>query len=59
MANRRAVFTQSDLTKVLKAYRDAGLPVVRSEIDPRTGKIVVYSTAAPDDNSNPWDAATA
>lgn len=59
MANRRAVFTQSDVTKVLKAYRDAGLPVDRCEIDPRTGKIVVYSPSAPDNGNNPWDTATA
>ncbi|TCP39796.1 hypothetical protein [Rhodovulum marinum] len=59
MAARRAIFTQSDVTKVLKAYRDAGLPVVRCEIDPRTGKIVVFSTVAPDEGGNPWDAATA
>lgn len=35
MANRRAAFTQSDVTKVLKAYRDAGFPPPQIVIEPQ------------------------
>lgn len=57
MANRRAVLTQAELTRYLKAYRDAGIPVARTEIA-RDGKVVIYTTdTATDDANNPWDAA--
>lgn len=55
MANRPATFAQSDLTKVLKAYRDAGLPPPQIVIEPKritvTPATGVQSQAAP----NPWD----
>lgn len=35
MTARRAPFTQSDLTKVLKAYRDAGFPPPVLIIEPQ------------------------
>ena len=35
MAAPRATVTQSDLTKVLKAFRDAGLPTPQLVIEPR------------------------
>lgn len=40
MANRRAAFTQSDLTKVLKAFQTAGYPppVIVIEHDRITAK---------------------
>jgi L-asparaginase/Glu-tRNA(Gln) amidotransferase subunit D len=55
MANQSAAITQSALTRILKAHRDAGIPVVRTEIG-RDGKVVVYSTERDQDGSeNPWD----
>ena len=57
MSTRRAPITQAELTRYLKAFRDAGTPVARTEID-RDGKVVIYSTdSAGDDRNNPWDAA--
>ncbi|MEM9763044.1 MAG: hypothetical protein AAF968_11105 [Pseudomonadota bacterium] len=55
MSSRKDKFTQSDLTRALKAARDAGIPVARYEIDQR-GKVTVYTTsAAADDAPNAWD----
>lgn len=54
--SRRATITQAELTRILKAYRDAGLPVVRTEIG-RDGRVIVHSTdSASDQVANPWDA---
>lgn len=49
MANRRANFTQTDLTKVLKAYRDAGFPAPTIVIEPER------ITAKPTDDKNDND----
>ncbi len=53
---------QSDITKAIKAAKDAGLSIARYEIDSRTGKIVVVpgsppesSMAASPDTSNTND----
>ncbi|NOC47006.1 hypothetical protein [Ruegeria sp. HKCCD7559] len=55
MSTSRASITQTELTRYLKAYRDAGIPVVRSEIS-RDGKVVIYSTEKQTDEvNNPWD----
>ncbi|WP_156444356.1 hypothetical protein [Celeribacter halophilus] len=55
MATLRSGLSQKELTRYLKAYRDAELPVVRSEIS-RDGKIVIYSTDKhSDETNNPWD----
>ena len=57
MANAKALLKQSDLTRYLKAMRDAGV-FGRIEADPRTGKhiIVVGEGAAdPDASPNPCD----
>ncbi|WP_170361325.1 hypothetical protein [Ruegeria arenilitoris] len=55
MSTSRASITQIELTRYLKAYRDAGIPVVRSEIS-RDGKVVIYSTEKQTDEvNNPWD----
>ncbi len=55
MAMPRATLTQTELTRYLKVYRDAGIPVVRSEIS-RDGKVVIYSTEKQTDEvNNPWD----
>lgn len=58
MGKRQVFVTQAELTRYLKAYRDAGIPIARSEIDPRTGRVVIYSSdAASDSSHNPWDEA--
>ena len=57
MPNRRAPITQAELTRYLKAYRDAGIPVARTEIG-RDGKVVIYTLGSEHEAlSNPWDAA--
>ncbi len=52
-------FTQSDLNHALNAAKKAGLSVLRYEIDPKTGKIIVVTKdeTAPADNRerNEWD----
>lgn len=54
MANPRTTFTQSDLTKVLKAYRDAGYPAPSLVIE--VGKITARPTSdAADQTPNEWD----
>lgn len=55
MKNRRAPFTQSDITKVLKAYRDAGQPMPRIVIEPE--RITVSSVTDTTNISAPndWD----
>ena len=53
MANRRASFTQSDLTKVLRAYKDAGLPSPRIVIEPE--RMTVSPTNDTATEPNPWD----
>lgn len=54
MANPRVAFTQSDLTKVLKAYRDAGFPAPQIVIEPQR-ITATPSDAKPQDDPNPWD----
>ena len=56
MPARRATITQAELTRYLKAYRDAGIPVARTEIS-RDGKVVIFShDHSASDDANPWDA---
>jgi hypothetical protein len=55
MANRKALVTQSELTRCLKAHRDAGIPIAKTETRP-DGTIVVYSIDLNRrENDNPWD----
>lgn len=55
MANRRATFTQSDVTKLLKAWRDAGFSAPTIVIEP--DRITARPTEAKaEPNANPWDA---
>ena len=56
MTNRRAAFTQSDLTKVLKAYRDAGLSPPQIVIEPQRITVSPASEATRATDPNPWDA---
>jgi hypothetical protein len=43
MSRAAQTFKQGDVTKALKAAANAGVEVQRFEIDPTTGKIVVYA----------------
>ena len=59
MSRGRAIFTEADVTRALKAAQKAGLPVYKYEID-WTGKIVVVtakvdSSVTADEAQNPWD----
>ena len=55
MANRRASFTQSDLTKVLKAFRDAGYPAPQIVIEPERLTVCPNNDASRATDPNPWD----
>jgi len=56
MAARKALITQAELTRYLKAAKDAGIPVARCEVTP-DGKVIIYSTADPaGDVVNEWDS---
>ncbi|SDY17930.1 hypothetical protein [Citreimonas salinaria] len=46
MNKRRTAFKQVDLTRACKGMMAAGLPVARAEIEPATGKIIVYTLEA-------------
>lgn len=53
----RAAFRQSDITRAIKGAQSAGVKAPRVEIDPVTGKIIIYteSPAANDDGPSDWD----
>lgn len=60
MSRGAQTFKQGDVTKALKAAEKAGVEVQRFEIDPATGKIVVFA-GKPDESqkakpANEWDA---
>lgn len=58
MPTRRSAFKQADLTRALRAGRDAGLCITRYGIAP-DGNIVIATDAAKtpanSDGSNEWD----
>ncbi len=55
MASPRATVTQAELTRYLKAYRDAGIPVARTEIG-RDGKVIIFTIDNQKDTTkNEWD----
>lgn len=56
MANHRATFTQSDLTKVLKAFRDAGFPPPQIVIEPQRLTVSPIVDSGRSTDPNPWDA---
>jgi len=56
MANHRATFTQSDLTKVLKAFRDAGFPPPQIVIEPQRLTVSPIVDTDRSTDPNPWDA---
>jgi hypothetical protein len=53
----RAAFRQADVSRAVKGVQATGAKVDRVELDPVTGKIIVYteSTAANDDGASDWD----
>lgn len=53
----RAAFKQSDVKRAIKGAKDAGLKAAKVEIDPLSGKIIIYteSPAANDDGPSDWD----
>ena len=55
MANRRAAFFQSDVTKVLKAYKDAGLPTPQIVIEPQRMTVSPMADQTVKAAPNPWD----
>ncbi len=55
MANRRAAFFQSDVTKVLKAFKDAGLPTPRIVIEPQRITVSPMTDSSEKSAPNPWD----
>lgn len=57
MSATKARLTQTELTRYLKAYRDAGIPIARSEIS-RDGTVVIYTAShKSQEEENPWDQA--
>jgi hypothetical protein len=57
MARGRLAFRQGDVTRALRAVSAAGQPVQRVEIEPATGKIIVF-VGKPGEQlreSNEWD----
>ena len=56
MASRKAVVTQTELKRYLAAYRDAGIPVGRTEIGP-DGTVVIHAASEASPSAiNDWDA---
>jgi hypothetical protein len=55
LANREALIRQADLSRILKAFMDAGIAVTRTEI--QNGKVVVYTEPNEEKAQNPWDNA--
>ena len=52
---RRAAFTQSDVTKVLKAFKTAGFPPPQIIIEPQRITVSPMTDAAGKSAPNPWD----
>ncbi len=55
MANTKATVKQSDLVRYLKAHRDAGIPIDRTEIDQSSGKVIIFTNANGKEGQNDWD----
>ncbi len=55
---RRATFSQSDVTRALKAVTGAGVPIGEIEVDLRAGKVRIHppgATSAGDRRPNAFD----
>jgi hypothetical protein len=57
MTNRPHVFKDSDIKRIVKSARAAGLNPTTVEVDLRTAlvRVLCSGTAAPDSANNPWD----
>lgn len=55
MANARAPIKQAELTRYLKAWLAAGLPVPRVEIRPDGTAIILPTEDKTGDSVNDWD----
>lgn len=56
MSYRPATVTQAEWTRAIKAAVAAGVVVGRIELDPRTGRVVVYAAGSSAEAAqNPWD----
>jgi hypothetical protein len=44
MANKSASVTQAEITRALRAAKEAGLEVAGYEVDPSSGKVRVFTT---------------
>ena len=56
MAIQRALFNQSDVTKILKACKDAGYGPPQIVIEPQRITVSPMVEAAKSVDPNPWDA---
>ena len=57
MANRKAIFTQAEIARALKATRDAGYSVAKIEFDPKAGLRIFIGDQEVSESRNEWDAA--
>ncbi len=64
--SRALPFTQGDVSRAIKAFQAARLPVSRVEIDRATGRIIIFAGEPEqerhnegDGQPNPWDAVNA
>lgn len=55
MTRRAASFRQDDIKRAVAGAQAAGLDVARIEVDPVSGKVVIYATGAAGASGNPWD----
>ena len=56
MPARKAVLTQTELKRYLAAYRDAGIPVGRTEIGPDGTVVILSASETSPPAINDWDA---
>ncbi|MDA5557691.1 MULTISPECIES: hypothetical protein [Roseobacteraceae] len=57
MANRKAQITQAEITRALKATREAGFSVARIEFTPKAGMKIFIGDQDTLEPQNEWDAA--
>lgn len=52
---RPAAFKQDEVKRAVAGVKAAGVDVARVEVDPITGKVVIFAQGAADSAQNPWD----
>lgn len=57
MANRKAIFTQAEIARALKATRDAGYSIAKIEFDPKAGLRTFIGDQEITESQNEWDSA--